>query len=83
MGYDFPYPDLISTQLTADFHNRGDRPVYHPAHFGRSHNVHCVTLVPWMGSADLRATVDANAMAVFPEGDTFYKAGTWIDVIPW
>jgi molybdopterin molybdotransferase len=83
MGYDFPCPDLISTQLTADFHNRGDRPVYHPAHFGRSHNVHCVTLVPWMGSADLRATVDANAMAVFPEGDTFYKAGTWIDVIPW
>jgi molybdopterin molybdotransferase len=83
MGYEPPYPDRISSQLTADFHNRGDRPVYHPAHFGRSHDVPVVSLIPWMGSSDLRATVDANGMAVFPEGNTTYNAGTWIDVIPW
>ncbi len=83
MGYELPYSDRISAKLTADFHNRGDRPVYHPAHFGRSHDVPTVSLIPWMGSSDLRATVDANGMAVFPTGETTYKAGTWIDVIPW
>lgn len=83
MGYESPYPDVISTKLTADFHNRGERPVYHPAHYGGARDGHCVSLIPWMGSSDLRATVDANGMAVFPQGDTLYKAGTWIDVIPW
>jgi hypothetical protein len=33
--------------------------------------------------AVVRATLDANAMAVFSTGETLYKAGTWIDVIPW
>ncbi|MCA9068519.1 MAG: hypothetical protein KDA84_06335, partial [Planctomycetaceae bacterium] len=62
---------------------RGDRPVYHPAHLGNADGRHEVRLIPWMGSADLRATLDANAMAIFPAGNTTYNAGTLLDVIPW
>jgi molybdopterin molybdotransferase len=83
LGLDSPFPDRVSCVLSADYHNRGDRPVYHPAHCGRSHDANSVSLVPWIGSSDLRATLDANAMAVFSTGETLYKAGTWIDVIPW
>lgn len=83
IGFAIPYPERISVKLAEEFHNRGDRPVYHPAEVSWSKQGPGVKLVPWMGSADLRATVDANAMAVFPEGDTTYNAGTWIDVIPW
>jgi molybdopterin molybdotransferase len=106
MGHESPYAEQISMRLAEDFHNRGNRPVYHPAEIissrqgpslklipwmpgntassslRRTYTLR-VKLVPWVGSSDLRATVDANALAVFPEGDTTYKAGTWIDVIPW
>jgi molybdopterin molybdotransferase len=83
MGYQTPHPNVISAQLADEFYNRGDRPVYHPARIDRSFDAPTVSLVPWMGSADLRATVDADCMAVFPAGDTTYKPGTEIDVIPW
>ncbi len=83
MGFESPNSERISGVLLGEFVNRGERPVYHPAHFGPLQNVPSVQLIPWMGSADLRATVKANGMAVFPTGDHTYKAGTWIDVIPW
>jgi len=42
-----------------------------------------VTTVEWSGSADLQATVEANAMAVFPAGDRSYAAEETVDVIRW
>ena len=82
-GDESPQPQSIKAVLKEDFVNRGDRPVYHPAELSWSEDGARIKLVPWMGSADLRATVDANAMAVFPAGETTYPAGTWIDVIAW
>ena len=83
LGHQSPQPQSVKAVLQEDFANRGDRPVYHPAELSWSEEGARVKLIPWMGSADLRATVDAGAMAVFPAGEITYPAGTWIDVIPW
>ncbi len=83
MGYQSTLPQSVKAVLNEDFVNRGDRPVYHPAELSWSEEGPRIKLIPWMGSADLRATVDANSMAVFAAGETTYPAGTWIDVIPW
>lgn len=83
MGDEQTHPHVVSAQLADEFHNRGDRPVYHPAHFEHWTEAPTVSLVPWMGSADLKATAKADCMAVFPEGGITYREGTWIDVIPW
>ncbi len=83
LGDQSPQPQSVKAVLKENFANRGDRPVYHPAQLSWSEEGTRVKLIPWMGSADLRATVDAGAMAVFPAGETTYPAGTWIDVIPW
>jgi len=83
LGLETLHPDPISAGLVEEFENRGDRPVYHPARLHHAEGQARVQLIPWMGSADLRATVKANAMAVFPTGNTTYPPGTLLDVIPW
>lgn len=83
LGLETLHPDPISASLVEEFENRGDRPVYHPARLHHAEGQARVQLIPWMGSADLRATVKANAMAVFPTGNATYPAGTLLDVIPW
>ena len=82
LGYESPHPDLIAAQLVGEFHSRGDRVVYHPA-FLECSQVATVKLIPWIGSADLRATANANAMAILPTGNVTYESGTLLDVIPW
>jgi molybdopterin molybdotransferase len=42
-----------------------------------------VTPLRWHGSSDLRATVEANAMAFFPAGDATYPTGQIVDVFSW
>lgn len=83
MGYDWPYPDRTRAQLLDDFYSRDERPVYHPARLERHYDEPAVSLVPWQGSSDLKATVDADCMVLFPENGFTYREGTWIDVIPW
>lgn len=69
--------------LTTAFENRGDRPTYHPAkiEFGDDGRVR-VSLVRWAGSGDLRATVEANGVAVFEAGRT-YSAGETVPTLLW
>jgi molybdopterin molybdotransferase len=76
-------PEAVSARLTADHVARGDRPTYNPARVAWEGSGLTVTPIRWHGSSDLQATVDANAMAVFPGGDRKYSAGEPVDVILW
>jgi molybdopterin molybdotransferase len=71
--------DLSAVQATLSepVRHDSDRPTYHPAALeGAS-----VRLVPWLGSADLRAFLGANALAVLPAGSLSYAAGDWVQVL--
>jgi molybdopterin molybdotransferase len=76
-------PQPVSARLAAEHVARGERPTYNPARVTWDRGGLRVEAVPWHGSSDLQATVDANAMAVFPGGDATYSAGDAVDVIFW
>lgn len=73
----------VKAQLTQPHTTKGDRPTYQPARLEWRDDGPSVSAVPWVGSSDLRATVAANAMALFPIGDQSYAAGSIIEVIAW
>jgi molybdopterin molybdotransferase len=73
----------LRCRLTRDHFNGGNRPTYHPARWEWTETGIAVEPVKWIGSADLSATVEANAMVLFPEGDRNYVAGTIVDVFLW
>jgi len=83
MGISPAEPQVRSARLAQDHLVRGDRPTYHPARLDHEASEVCVTPVTWQGSADLRATVDANAMAVFPPGNHTWRCGDTVPVIEW
>jgi molybdopterin molybdotransferase len=83
MGDPHPEPQPVSARLTHDFTHTGNRPTYHPAKLAFTPRGPEVSTVPWIGSADICATVAANAMAVFPAGDAVHPAGAMLNVIPW
>ena len=83
MGIEPASPCPLRARLTGDHFNGGSRPTYHPARWNWAGTEAVVELVRWVGSADLIATVEANAVALFPEGDRMYPAGTILDVLPW
>ncbi|MBC7816242.1 MAG: hypothetical protein IAG10_05020, partial [Planctomycetaceae bacterium] len=70
-------------RLTQPHTTKGDRPTYQPARLEWRDDGPTVTAIPWVGSSDLRATVAANSMALFPVGDQTYAAGSIIEVIAW
>jgi molybdopterin molybdotransferase len=83
MGIEPAEPQPIRARLKVGFSAAWDRPMYHPAVLEWSGSGPTVQRVAWKGSFDLRATVEANVMAVFPEGDHTYRAGDMVDVIAW
>ena len=83
MGIEPAAPVPLRGRLTRDHFNGGNRPTYHPARWELTETGAIVEPVPWIGSADLCATVEANAMVLFPEGDRIYSAGTVVDVYLW
>lgn len=76
-------PQPVTARLTDEYPMRGDRPTYHPAHLTWHDTGPAVRLIRWHGSADLRATVAANAMAYLPAGERTYRAGDLLDVYSW
>ncbi len=83
MGHAAAGPIRIPARLTQSHTTKGDRPTYHPAVLEWQLDGPKVTAVPWVGSSDMRATVAANAMALFPVGDRTYATGDVIEVIAW
>lgn len=83
MGASPAEPLAVKARLTQSHTTKGDRPTYQPARLEWRSDGPIVTAVPWVGSSDLRATVAANAMALFPVGDRTYEAGCVVEVIAW
>jgi molybdopterin molybdotransferase len=80
-GYAEGGPRLVTAKLNAKFAYRTDRPTYHPAHLEWSAKGWRVQPVPWIGSADLRALTQANALILFPAGDHRHRAGQLFEVL--
>ncbi len=74
-------PHFVSAVLGEDFAYRTDRPTYHPAHLELSATGWRVRAVPWIGSADLRALTQANALVLFPSGDHHHRAGQTFEAL--
>ena len=83
MGVAPAEPTVVNARLTAPHTTKGERPTYQPARLEWRSDGPIVTAVPWVGSSDLRATVAANSMALFPIGNQTYQAGSAIEVIAW
>lgn len=81
MNASHPEPHQKTGQLTTHFQHTGDRPTYHPAKIHWTIAGPRIIPLPWQGSADLRATADANALAVFPAGDKDYQQGDIIGFV--
>jgi molybdopterin molybdotransferase len=81
MGHTSPDPEAISAVLAQDFHYNTDRPTYHPARLELASGRWRVRVVPWQGSADLRALAQANALVVFPAGDHHHDVGQTLDAL--
>jgi molybdopterin molybdotransferase len=83
MGIEPVLPTPLRGRLTREHFNAGSRPTYHPARWEWTEQGGSVEPVKWVGSADLSATGEANALAVFAEGNRNYLAGSLIDVLLW
>ncbi len=77
-GHANPVAEPLRRPLLAPLAASNNRPTYHPARLESA----CVRALPWFGSPDLRALLDANALLVLPPGDVNYDAGTDVDVLP-
>ena len=83
MGFSRTEPTAVKARLTQPHTTKGDRPTYQPARLEWRDDGPSVTAIPWVGSSDLRATVAANSMALFPTGNQTYAADSIIEVIAW
>jgi molybdopterin molybdotransferase len=81
LGHVDPGPRFITAVLSEDFSYRTDRPTYHPARCEASPAGWTVGPVPWLGSADLRALTQANALILLPPGDQWHRAGQTFEVL--
>ena len=83
MGFSPAELSRVKARLAQPHTTKGDRPTYQPARLEWHDHGPIVTAIPWVGSSDLRATVAANSMALFPVGDQAYAVGSIIEVIAW
>jgi molybdopterin molybdotransferase len=79
-GYSRVTAPRVSGTLCEAFQQRGDRVTYHPARIEEGERPQ-VQLIAWRGSADLRALVDANALAIFPADDRAYGQGDQVECL--
>ena len=82
-GYLSASPVYRQAQLTESITIKGDRLTYFPANLVLTDSGLQVTPVPWGGSADLRATANANGMCHVAPSPSAYKAGEYVPVVSW
>jgi molybdopterin molybdotransferase len=75
-------PTAVGARLVLEHRLREDRPTYFPAWLALTSRGAEVRPTGWKGSADLRSTIEANALIVFPPGDRTYSAGEVVSVWP-
>ncbi len=73
-----PQPEWIQAELTADFHNRGNRKLFQASTYCPRSNR--ITPLPWKGSADQITIANANALAMF-EAETKYARGSEVTCV--
>jgi len=83
MGFPSPKPAPLPARLKSDFQTSGNRPTYQPALVEWESGEAVVTPLKTLGSADLRSTVTANAVALFPTGNQLFQAGLKVDTFLW
>lgn len=83
MGFPAPEPTPIQARLKSEFQSKGNRPTYHPVQVEWEGGEALVSPLKTLGSADLRSTVSANAVALFPTGNQLYQAGLLVDTFLW
>ena len=84
MGIEPADPKPVKAMLKQDHIARGDRPTYHLSRLEHTADARLVTTaIAWQGSADLRATVNANSLTLFPAGDREWQTGEVVDVLDW
>ncbi|MDC0934925.1 molybdopterin molybdotransferase MoeA [Pirellulales bacterium] len=83
-GDDFEPPPTHPGVLAAVATHRGGRPTYHPAKIHRpdgDETTPQIELLPWRGSADLRAVTAADGFALLPPGDYVLPAGETVSFV--
>lgn len=83
MGLQPVEPRGIPARLSRGLSYQSDRPTYHPAWLGWTDHGLEARVVPWQGSSDLRATVEANGMVLLPKGEREYQPGDVVDAYWW
>jgi len=76
-------PTQPKALLTEPIRVKGNRPVYQPAAISIVGSQLAAKPVPWSGSSDLKATVDANGMALLQPDHGQYAAGEAVEVWLW
>jgi molybdopterin molybdotransferase len=72
---------VVTATLKGDFSYSTDRPTYYPARLEWDELKWRVEMLPWLGSADLRALLPADGLAELPAGDLDYESGTFLEVL--
>jgi len=78
MGGDAAEAPVIMASLASAYHQRGNRPTYHPAKLRMEGSTTIVETVAWLGSSDLRALAEADCWAIFPPGERHFQPGETI-----
>lgn len=76
-------PTTLSARLSQSFVVKGSRPVYQPAMISSEEGQLLVRPVAWNGSSDLKATVEANGMALLSSAHGPYTGGELVPVWCW
>ncbi|MFO1093674.1 MAG: molybdopterin-binding protein [Planctomycetaceae bacterium] len=76
-------PASLAARLAVPHVHNDERPTFVPSQLETTSDGPRVTPVRWKGSSDLRSTVAANAMTLFPAGAREYAAGERVQVYPW
>jgi molybdopterin molybdotransferase len=71
----------LQARFSESFQHQSDRPTYYPAWIEPAASGWYVKAVPWLGSADLRAFLKANALLVLPPGPQRWQTGDAVDVM--
>jgi molybdopterin molybdotransferase len=82
LGLGRPLAPNLPGVLEEDFHYKTDRPTFHPAKFEWRAGQYQVRIIPWFGSADLRALKGANCFALIAAGEHKLQTGASMEVMP-
>lgn len=82
-GIDHQQGQCLTARLSETCVAKGSRPVYQPGFSSFRDGILQFRPVPWNGSSDLRATIEANSMALLSSAHSPYNSGDFVPVWFW